>query len=232
MSYPDVTELYWQAIGSGWERPTANASVLVQLPEPVEDKSDILVYGHGPLSGYAEIVDERTARFTATNLRSGQFLEVRMAWPSGLVAGEPSTRLDREAIKREEARFVQETIARAKAAQEDEARQVKIFSRIALAWLVVAHPRPDRLARVLHADLAGGRTGLPVPGRAAILPRAGLEARPRARRAAQEGRRRRSPRGPSPPRSSTWPAGATSRWRTAWSKSAACSGRSPNTRRR
>ena len=34
ISYPDVSELYWQAIGSEWDRPTAKAEVTVSLPEP------------------------------------------------------------------------------------------------------------------------------------------------------------------------------------------------------
>ena len=136
VTYPDVTELYWQAIGGGWEKPTRNAVIYVQLPAPVADKSDILVYGHGPLSGYAEILDLQTARFTASNIRSGQFIEVRMAWPSGLVSGIPSNRHTRDSIKKEEARFVEETIAKAKAAQEAEIRRSRNFKSAVNFWLL------------------------------------------------------------------------------------------------
>ena len=135
VSYPEVSELYWQVIGSGWDKPTEYASVVVNLPEQVSSLSDILVYGHGPLSGRAEIVDLKTARFVATNLRAGQSMEVRMVWPAGMVSGVPSTLHTRESIKQEEARFVQETIERAKRAQQAEQARRAMHKRILFLWL-------------------------------------------------------------------------------------------------
>ena len=139
-SYPDVSELYWQMIGVGWDRPTREVGITMTLPEEAPRKEDILVYGHGPLSGWAEIVDARTARFTATDLPAGQPLEVRMAWPAGMVKGIPSSRYGRDSIKREEAGFVQETIDRARKEQEQSARQKKAFwigASIWAVWLVL-----------------------------------------------------------------------------------------------
>jgi uncharacterized membrane protein len=136
ISYPDVSELYWQMIGEEWDRPTKNVVVTVTLPEDVPRREDLLVYGHGPLSGWSEIVDDRTARFTATNLAAGQFFEVRMVWPAGMVAGVPSSRNSRASIQEEERRFVQETIDRARNAQEDKARQKKRFWVGASVWSV------------------------------------------------------------------------------------------------
>jgi hypothetical protein len=124
-SYPDVSELYWQMVGEGWDRPTRSAAITVALPAEAASKEDILVYGHGPLSGWAEIVDARTARFTATDLPAGQFLEVRMVWPAGIVDGVPSSRYNRESIRQEEAGFVQETIDRARQAQENARQEQK-----------------------------------------------------------------------------------------------------------
>ncbi len=139
ISYPDVSELYWQMIGQGWDRPTQNVSVTVTLPENTSRREDILVYGHGPLSGWAEIVDARTARFTATNLPAGQIFEIRMIWPAGMVAGVSSSGQSRESIQREEARFVRETIAKAQSAQEEKSRRRKrllIGASIWSVWLV------------------------------------------------------------------------------------------------
>ncbi|MDP2914613.1 MAG: DUF2207 domain-containing protein [Candidatus Aminicenantes bacterium] len=135
VSYPQVSELYWQAIGSGWDKPIREAEILVHLPEPVNETKDLLVYGHGPLSGYAEIIDAQTARFRATNLRAGQFLEIRVVWPSGMVRGAASDRHTRESIQEEEAQFVQETIAKANQAQESNVRTAKIVKKSFLAWL-------------------------------------------------------------------------------------------------
>lgn len=136
IGYPDVSELYWRAIGEDETRATAKVTVTVTLPEDVPSKNDILVYGHGPLSGWAEILDARTARFTATGLQPHQFFEVRMVWPSGLVAGVPSTLRNRDSIKQEEARFVQETIDRARLAQNKKERQRQILLAAAGVWAV------------------------------------------------------------------------------------------------
>ncbi|MDH4270840.1 MAG: DUF2207 domain-containing protein [Candidatus Aminicenantes bacterium] len=140
ISYPDVSELYWQMIGTGWDRPTQNVAVTVTLPEDVANREDILVYGHGPLSGWSEIIDARTARFTATQLAARQFFEVRMIWPAGMVAGVPSSRPARSSIQQEEARFVQETIDNARTAQEAKSRLKKrlwIGASIWSVWLVL-----------------------------------------------------------------------------------------------
>ncbi|MGB8953699.1 MAG: DUF2207 domain-containing protein [Candidatus Aminicenantales bacterium] len=135
VSYPEVSELYWQVIGTGWDKPARSVSVNVYLPEPVSDRSEILVYGHGPLYGVSEIVDLRTVRFTAENLRSHQSMEIRMVWPAGIVAGIPSSRHTRESIRQEEARFVRETIEQARKAQASRERQQRIFLRLLIAWL-------------------------------------------------------------------------------------------------
>jgi uncharacterized membrane protein len=136
ISYPDVSELYWQAIGEDETKPTKEVTITITLPEPVASKDDLLVYGHGPLSGWAEIVDAQTARFTATDLRAHQFLEIRMVWPAGMVAGVPSTRSDRDSIRKEEARFVQETIEKAKQTQARKEQQNKILVTAAGIWAV------------------------------------------------------------------------------------------------
>jgi uncharacterized membrane protein len=136
VSYPDVSELYWQMIGQGWDRPTGQVSVTISLPADAARQEDILVYGHGPLSGWAEVVDTRTARFTATDLPAGQPLEIRMVWPAGLVNGVPSTRHSLDSIRREEAGFVEETIERARQEQERSARHKRTFLIGASIWAI------------------------------------------------------------------------------------------------
>ncbi|MHB8094765.1 MAG: DUF2207 family protein [Candidatus Aminicenantales bacterium] len=133
-SYPDVSELYWKVIGESWDKPTAAATVTVRLPEPAPRADDIRVYGHGPLSGWSEIVDAGTARFEASNIPAGQFLEIRFCWPAGIVEGVPSSAKSFESIRAEEARFVEETIARVERARETRARSRRNFQLIAGAW--------------------------------------------------------------------------------------------------
>jgi uncharacterized membrane protein len=134
VSYPEASELYWQFIGSGWDKPTGRVIINVHLPEGITSKNDILVYGHGPLTGSSEIVDGEITRFTVDNLRSQQNVEIRVVWPAGLVNGIPSTRHTLESIQREEARFVQETIERIKRAQEAAESKRRGIQRIFFIW--------------------------------------------------------------------------------------------------
>lgn len=136
ISYADASELYWQVIGDDWDRPTEKVAVTAVLPEAVGSKDDILVYGHGPLSGWSEIVDNRVARFTAANLPAYQFLEIRLVWPAGLVAGVPSSRHTRASIKQEEARFVQQTIERIRQSQEEEQRKPQRILKLVTVWVI------------------------------------------------------------------------------------------------
>ena len=122
VSYADVTELYWQAIGDSWDKPARNVRVTVILPGPVAKKEELNVWGHGPLAGWAEVVDERTARFSAPDLASRQFFEIRVVWPAGIVAGLPSDRYDLASIKAEEKGFVRDTIERIRRAKEERER--------------------------------------------------------------------------------------------------------------
>ncbi len=118
-SHQDVTELYWKAIGDGWDKPARNIRVTVTLPGPVAKKEELNVWGHGPLAGWAEVVDERTARFSAPDLASRRFFEIRVVWPAGIVAGVPSDRYALASIKAEEAGYVRDTIERVRRAQRE-----------------------------------------------------------------------------------------------------------------
>jgi len=101
LNYPDISELYWQIIGSEVDRPTERAEILVHLPEAVNRTEELLVYGHGPLSGKSDILDAKTVKFQATSIPAHQFLEIRVIWPAGLVSGVPASGLTREIIKRQ-----------------------------------------------------------------------------------------------------------------------------------
>jgi len=134
LSYDDVSELYWQIIGSEVDRPTERAEILVHLPEAVNRTEELLVYGHGPLSGNSDILDAKTVKFQATSIPAHQFLEIRVIWPAGLVSGVPASGLTREIIKRQEEKLVQETIEKARQARAAAQEQEETFHRLSLAW--------------------------------------------------------------------------------------------------
>jgi len=133
-SYPDVSELYWQIIGDGWDKPAQNIVIDVYLPQEVKNREEILVYGHGPLSGRAEIIDRKTARFTVPYLAANQFVEIRVIWPAGMVDGVPSSRHTLQSIREEEARFVRETVDRVKRDRETRERKRNIFQLLLVIW--------------------------------------------------------------------------------------------------
>jgi uncharacterized membrane protein len=109
--YADACELYWQAIGDGWDKSTGSAVVTVRLPSSAAGPDSLLVFGHGPLSGDCRIVDARTVRFTAANIPPRQFLEIRFLWPLGLTEGAPSSARTLASIRAEEESYVRRTIA-------------------------------------------------------------------------------------------------------------------------
>ncbi|MGA2533667.1 MAG: DUF2207 domain-containing protein [Candidatus Aminicenantales bacterium] len=134
ISYPEVTELCCQVIGSWWERPTKKVVIDVRLPVPLASKGDLKVWGHGPLTGWAEVVDERTARFSAIDIPSRQLVEIRVVWPSGVVSGVPKTGESLVSIKEEEARFVRETISRVERARQDQEKKKQAWLKGLGAW--------------------------------------------------------------------------------------------------
>ncbi len=133
--YPDVCELYWKAIGAGWDKRTDAATVTVRLPAPAADRSGLLVYGHGPLSGVSEILDAQTVRFHASAIPPRQFLEIRFLWPPGLTDGVPSGARTLETIRAEEARFVRETIDGQRKAIAEADRRAARMRRWIVLWL-------------------------------------------------------------------------------------------------
>ncbi|MGZ7065568.1 MAG: DUF2207 domain-containing protein, partial [Candidatus Aminicenantales bacterium] len=134
ISYPDVTELYWQVIGDAWERPTRKVSIEVRLPAPLQSKGDLKVWGHGPLTGWAEVVNERTALFSAVNVPSRQYVEIRVVWPTGLVSGVPSSGATLASIKEEEAGFVRDTVERVRSARAERERKERNFIKALGIW--------------------------------------------------------------------------------------------------
>jgi len=136
--YQDVAELYWKVIGSDWQIGHHNVDITVHLPQMVSDKSEILVYGHGPLNGQSEIVDLKTAKFTAQSLAAGQFMEIRVIFPAPMILGNPDGGIKLTEIKNEEKGFVEQTIAAAKQAQQ----QAKSIGRIMVVWALLVFSLP------------------------------------------------------------------------------------------
>lgn len=82
--YRDIAQLNRKMVGKDWQNSIRNISVTVNLPENVK-KDDIYAFGHGPLTGNIEILDEKSVRYTLNDYRPGEFLEVNLLFPKNIL---------------------------------------------------------------------------------------------------------------------------------------------------
>lgn len=146
MSWSDTAELYWQFIGSEWEEDAEDVRLSVTFagagkgPSAVtgSDVANFRAWGHGPLDGVVSLdVDDPSnpsVTLTAPVVRSGQFAEVRVAFPADWVPSlQPVSDARLDAIMDEEAQWAEEANAR-----RETARVVSAAGTVALTFLPVA----------------------------------------------------------------------------------------------
>jgi uncharacterized membrane protein len=119
--YSDTAHLYWQFIGTGWDKRTDHAEITVHLPgrqggdpairqqECEEDPSipdlgkaplergDVRAFGHGPLNGEVTFVDPQTIRYEVRDVPPLSYVEGSILFPTDAVptavsTGEPGLR--------------------------------------------------------------------------------------------------------------------------------------------
>jgi len=108
--HQDIASLYWQFIGLDWDKGVKEVSGQIVLPGEVKDDL-IWCFGHGPLTGKVEIPNNQECLFSASNLASKQFLEIRFLFDKGLVNNQSLT-TDKQSLTgllAEEEAFAQET---------------------------------------------------------------------------------------------------------------------------
>jgi uncharacterized membrane protein len=136
--YSDTAHLYWQFIGSGWDKPTQHAVITVHLPDeqrlgfpartecdpdetvlPTEGaplaRGDVRAFGHGPLNGEVTFVDPQTIRYDVSDVPPLSYVEGSILFPTGTVPGAIRTNqpgleriLDQERVWAEEANALRE----------------------------------------------------------------------------------------------------------------------------
>ncbi|WKZ25508.1 MAG: DUF2207 domain-containing protein [bacterium] len=103
-NHNNISEFYWQLIGSEWDKGVENVAAKVILHEEVED-NQIWAFGHGPLNGQINIASAKEVNFSANSLPSKKMFEVRVLFPKGTLAGGRPGSLDLESILDEEKEF-------------------------------------------------------------------------------------------------------------------------------
>ncbi|MBI5884585.1 DUF2207 domain-containing protein [archaeon] len=92
-SYDDVTEFYWKVWGSGWEKQLKELTGSIELPEAVNDANEVYSWGHPELNGKIGLIENRKLVFQAFDIPAGQWVEIRLAFPSRLLASKENVQV-------------------------------------------------------------------------------------------------------------------------------------------
>lgn len=112
-TYSDVAELYWMFIPPGWEMDSDNVTCTVNLPVPdgvTPNSSDIRAWGHGDLLGEVDVTSNG-AYFSIPNVRSGEFAEARVTFPSSWMSVQPTGGEHLSSVLAEEERWASDANA-------------------------------------------------------------------------------------------------------------------------
>ena len=106
--YTDTAHLYWQFIGTGWDKPTRHAVITVHLPghqhggaprqqacgdgnaildlgQTPLDRGEVRAFGHGPLNGEVTFVDPQTIRYEVRDVPPLSYVEGSILFPADAV---------------------------------------------------------------------------------------------------------------------------------------------------
>ncbi len=124
--YDDVAVLNWNMIGSNWEVPLNNVKMTITVPEGASE-TDLRIFSHGDLTGFNEIIDDRTFHVEIPLVEPGGRIENRVVFPRELVplSNKTINRTELPTILEEEGRFAEE----ANREREEARRQVEEYQR-------------------------------------------------------------------------------------------------------
>ena len=77
--YKDCQEIYWQFLAEGQNAvPARKVTGTITLPEDVANTENLRVWGHGPLNGEINKINNHEVEFNVNNLSAGAMLEIRV----------------------------------------------------------------------------------------------------------------------------------------------------------
>ena len=137
--YNDCSELYWQFVGYNFSIPADTVSGTIKLPKQVDNIEDLKIWAHGPLNGNITKPSLDTVKFEVTNLRTSDYLEVRIATPNNIfpLSTNEINSSKLENIISEETNWANKANLEREKAREEEAQQKRMFYGI-YAILTVA----------------------------------------------------------------------------------------------
>lgn len=132
VQYNDVTELYWNFIGDGWNYGIDNVDITITIPK---GSKMLKVFGHGPLKGNCQVVDDKTVKLTVDGLRSNEQVDARVLMDNGIVSVKKSVNENAlESILEDEARLADE------ANRKREVAKILLYVAVVVAFVSVVCP--------------------------------------------------------------------------------------------
>jgi uncharacterized membrane protein len=79
-AYRDAAVLYYQFVGTGWDKASGEVMVTIQAPEVIQGEQ-VRAWAHGPLWGTIQIDEHGMVKAQITDLPKNTFWEVRVLYP-------------------------------------------------------------------------------------------------------------------------------------------------------
>lgn len=153
--YNDYAQLYWQFVGQDFEISSKSIKGTIILPNKVEDKEEIKVWGHTKdLNGTIYATDLNKIEFELNNFRSGRYLEIRTLFPTNLVNSTRRTYNSNilERALSEETKWADEA-NKQREVQEKTSDTIKVLSGIIAIALVILFIKKIKKYRTILKEL-------------------------------------------------------------------------------
>ncbi|MDC2829785.1 DUF2207 domain-containing protein [Limosilactobacillus mucosae] len=158
-SYQDTAELNWKIIGTGWDEPLHNVSIVIQLPGKNVDS--LKAFTHGPLNGKTVVLKKQgRVRMTVDRVSAHQFVESHLLFDNAIVPD--STKHVDKKVLATKLKEEQELAKKANAKREQQKRRVKIikigYSTVSILsvltygwWFVKKRPPMPKQRSLVHS---------------------------------------------------------------------------------
>lgn len=160
MNWSDTAELYWKFVGDGWSESSRDVTATIAFPADslsaasATKGKNFRAWGHGPLTGDVALdAAAPSVTYTIPRVRSGEYAEARIVFPSAWVPGlSASTDKRLPTILKEEKQWAEEANARRE--------QARVVAGVMAAVLIAASA--VLLAVVAVLKITRGRSPKPV----------------------------------------------------------------------
>ena len=97
--YTDYSQLYWQFVGEDFEIDAKKITGEIFLPNEVNNKEEIRVWGHtAGLNGEIYVADNNKIEFTIDDFKAGTYVEIRTLFPNYVLNGEVKREYNHEIL--------------------------------------------------------------------------------------------------------------------------------------